>query len=188
MSWIEIKINRKYGTKIVRYDGSNRRRVKMMRNNSGFTLMELLITLAIFTVLASLGTTSFINWYPKYKLRSAADDVYVTLQRAKLHAIKEHVDVIVSFDPDNDGALDGDYAVFEDDDLGGFFLDPGEQIVELGEMPSGISITSVSVGNPGLGVQFTSRAISSGITVTIGDNNGQSRQVVVGLNGNIRIP
>ena len=84
-----------------------------MRNNSGFTLIELAVIIAIIGVLAGIAVPSFVGWLPKYRLISSADDIQSLVQNARLRAVKENAHVAVLFDPDNDG-LDGDYLAFVD--------------------------------------------------------------------------
>ncbi len=110
-----------------------------MRNNSGFTLIELAVIIAIVGVLAGIAVPSFVGWLPKYRLNSSADDIQALVQNARLRAVKENAHVAVLFDPDNDG-LDGDYLVFVDHNSD-WNMDAGETLVARGEVASGIRIT-----------------------------------------------
>jgi prepilin-type N-terminal cleavage/methylation domain-containing protein len=69
---------------------------KMLRKE-GFTLIELLVTIIILVILASIAIPAFSRWYPNYKLRGAATDLYSNLQWAKLEAVKENADCAVVF-------------------------------------------------------------------------------------------
>ncbi len=70
-----------------------------MMKKQGFTLIELLVTIVIIGVLASIAIPAFSTWYPNYKLRGAATDLYSNLQWAKLQAVKENADCAVVFNP-----------------------------------------------------------------------------------------
>lgn len=59
-----------------------------MQKRSGFTLIQLTIVIALLAILAGVGVPNFLNWLPKYRLRSAARDLYSNLQLAKMSAIK----------------------------------------------------------------------------------------------------
>jgi prepilin-type N-terminal cleavage/methylation domain-containing protein len=68
-----------------------------MLRKEGFTLTELLVTIIVLGILASIAIPAFSIWYPNYKLRSAATDLYSNLQWAKLEAVKENADCAVIF-------------------------------------------------------------------------------------------
>ena len=72
-----------------------------MRNDSGFTLFELMVVVGIMAILASVAIPGFLGWLPKYRMRSAADDVLSTLQQAKLRAVRENANVSVTFYTDS---------------------------------------------------------------------------------------
>ena len=68
-----------------------------MRNKMGFTLMELMVVLAIFAVVTSLAVPSLIGWRNDAKLRDGASLLRGDLERAKLRAIKENDFVAMLF-------------------------------------------------------------------------------------------
>ena len=61
-----------------------------MRNNSGLTIIELMVVIGILAILAGVAIPGFISWLPNYRMRSAADEVYSTLQNVKLRAVREN--------------------------------------------------------------------------------------------------
>lgn len=65
--------------------------------HKGFTLVEIMIVVAIIGILAAVSTPGFLNWLPNHRLNSAAMDVYSTLQKARLYAIKSSTTVRVAF-------------------------------------------------------------------------------------------
>jgi len=58
-------------------------------NCYGFTLMELMIVMTIFAVLAAIGVVSSTQYLPNYKKNSASRTVISDLVKARIHAIKE---------------------------------------------------------------------------------------------------
>jgi prepilin-type N-terminal cleavage/methylation domain-containing protein len=100
-----------------------------MRNESGLTLFELMVVVGIMAILASVAVPGFLGWLPKYRMRSAADDVLSTLEYARLRAVRENDTVAVTFFPVNDS-----YQVLLNDGAGAK--------VKSGRMPAGIDLQS----------------------------------------------
>ena len=72
-----------------------------MRKNSGFTLMELMVGLAIIGVMTAIAVPNYLEWLPDNRLKDVARGIYGDMQLAKLNAIKEHKDWAIVFDPTN---------------------------------------------------------------------------------------
>ena len=110
-----------------------------MRNKMGFTLMELMVVLAILTVVASLGVPSLIGWRNNAKLRDGASMLRVDLEMAKLRAVKENNFVAILFNA-------GGHTAFVDDGAGDplkagdWIKDGTEQIVCDRQLPAGVRI------------------------------------------------
>lgn len=68
-----------------------------MRRQSGFTLVELMIAIAIAALLAAFAIPNFMDWLPKYRLRSAVDELFSDLQNAKMEAIRSGSACGISF-------------------------------------------------------------------------------------------
>lgn len=66
-----------------------------MQTKKGLTLVELLVTIAIIAILFLVTTPSLINYFSDAKIRTAADEIQVGIQQAKVEAIKRNT--IVSF-------------------------------------------------------------------------------------------
>lgn len=69
-----------------------------MQKQAGFTLLEVVIVVAIIGILATVAVPSFMGWTPGYKLKSAVMDLTSSLQYARMRAIKEDRNCSVTFD------------------------------------------------------------------------------------------
>ena len=92
-----------------------------MDRESGFTLVELIITIAMVAVITAFALPNFLDWLPNYRLRSAAHDLFSNFQKAKLEAIKRNINTTVCFSS-------GGYEMFVDQNVD-FVKDGGEEAV-----------------------------------------------------------
>jgi len=69
-----------------------------MQKQAGFTLMEVMIAVAIIGILATVAVPNFVGWTPRYKLKSAVMELTSSLQYARMRAIKEDQNCTVTFD------------------------------------------------------------------------------------------
>jgi type IV fimbrial biogenesis protein FimT len=68
-----------------------------MKKRSGFTLIELIVIIALLAILTAVGVPNYLSWLPKYRLKSAARDLYSNLQLAKMSAIKANMNCSVKY-------------------------------------------------------------------------------------------
>ena len=74
----------------------------MARKQTGFTLLELMVTMAVAAVLLGVAIPAFSVWLPNYRLKNAALDVFSNFQQAKMMAVRANELCRVVFDPGND--------------------------------------------------------------------------------------
>jgi len=75
--------------------------IDTVRNNTGFTLAELMITIAIIGIISAIAIPNMIGWVPKYRLQNAASDLRGELQATRFRAIKENREFAIFFDTAN---------------------------------------------------------------------------------------
>ncbi|MFC5569596.1 GspH/FimT family pseudopilin [Lysobacter yangpyeongensis] len=68
-----------------------------MQKSQGFTLIELMVTVAVLAVLLTLASPSFSDFFQRYRLRGAADKVVNTLASARAEAVMRNRDVSIDF-------------------------------------------------------------------------------------------
>lgn len=66
------------------------------RGEQGFTLVELVVTVAVLAILLALAVPSFRVFFEKARLRSAADEVVDLVSRGRAAAVKRNLDVTVA--------------------------------------------------------------------------------------------
>ncbi|MEW6671452.1 MAG: GspH/FimT family pseudopilin [Thermodesulfobacteriota bacterium] len=93
-----------------------------MRKQSGFTIVELLIIIALMATVTAIAIPNFIQWLPNYRLRSASQDLLSNFQKAKLASVKNNTNVAVCFKSDNSG-----YTAFVDTNIN--YANDGEEVV-----------------------------------------------------------
>ena len=77
--------------------------VKSSSKEKGFSLVELLITLALVGIVGAIAIPSIMQQLPKFNMRGASRDITAKLMMARLRAIQENRQYGVSF---TSGAVD----------------------------------------------------------------------------------
>jgi prepilin-type N-terminal cleavage/methylation domain-containing protein len=127
-----------------------------MRRNSGFTALELAVTMAIVGIFATVTMPSFLNWLTGHRLRGAAINLMADMEMAKIRAIRENTFVAVQFGTDN-------YRIFVDNGAGGGVAGDwdqtgSERLVIDRPLPNGVSIPA-EITLAQQRVRFTSRGL-----------------------------
>jgi prepilin-type N-terminal cleavage/methylation domain-containing protein len=72
-----------------------------MKAKRGFTLLELMVTIAVLGVVVAMSIPSFNSLAEKWRVKGAAEYVYEQLMFARTEAVKRSRPIIVSFGADN---------------------------------------------------------------------------------------
>lgn len=170
----------------------------------GFSLLELMVTLAILAIATTIAIPSFARWLPNYRIKSAARDVFSNFQLAKLASVKSNSYCAITFNQAIGGTT-YDYAVYYDSDKD-LEYDAGEDIITKVRLTDykGVSFDITQGDGDGLtfadnddglpSIAFTPTGLpknnSGGFgagSVFLTNSNGKAIKVVVSSAGNIRI-
>src|SRR5690606_397138 len=159
----------------------------------GFTLLELLVTVAIVVVLLGLGMPSLQGFITQRAVVSQADAIASSLRLARTEALKRALPVTMCLSTDTDqispscvanGNADWEqgWLTFVDNNANGDF-DAGELLLRVQQPLSGRS--NLKGSDARLAIHFTGDglAMGSNVTFTAHADSGDCRQVVLAQTG-----
>jgi type IV fimbrial biogenesis protein FimT len=152
-----------------------------MRNKSGFSLIELLMVIAVIAVVSAVMVPSIISWRNGAKLRGAAGNLKADLEMAKVNAIKQNNFVAVKF---NGNA----YEVFVDMSGDGN-RDADEPLLKTRTLPAGVIFDFSHEDWTFLGnvTRFNGRGTADNGTAVLTNVQGQERHIKISPLGRIRV-
>lgn len=132
---------------------------------SGFTLLELLIALAIVFILGAIAIPNWSALLPTYRLNSSARQVQSELNRIRMHAASENVSFKLAF---SEGAAD-------------YILERDSTVWQTRPLPEGIVIAKAGA------ISFSPRGTAASDRVRLLNQKGECAQVVVSATGRVRV-
>jgi type IV fimbrial biogenesis protein FimT len=150
-----------------------------MRTDRGYTLVEIMVAIAIVAILATIAVPNIAGWRTKQRFLAAVSDVHEAIKVARSSAIKDNTTVVIQF------LLPNRFLVFADDDGDGT-QDTGERTIRTGIFQSDISLTTSFSGHR---LSFNGRGMTtaSGAGITLSNSAYGSRVIQVTVTGNSRI-
>ena len=97
-----------------------------MKKRAGFTIVELVVALAIMGIAVSVAIPGFSRWLPDYELKKAATELYTHLHSAKMAAVRDNAEWALYFSP----MADGLYQIRLGEGADGAYIDPDGYSVE----------------------------------------------------------
>lgn len=154
----------------------------------GFSLLELIVVLAILGLVAAIGTPNVVSWLARLRSRATADVVVSTLQSARLQAIARNARLRVCL---YRNATPHDFLTLRSMDP----LQPDCPAAPAASSPAYAAFRRTMTEMPGVRIERTTRrsfvfgprgtATAGSFTLeTIAD--GHQRKIIVAPNGRVR--
>ncbi len=151
----------------------------LRKRQSGFTLMEMMIVVAVLAIMAAIAIPNFMSLLPGMRLNGAARQVMGDLMAARMNAVKENNRFRVFFNSPGTNQ----YQILDDDNNNNS-ADTGEAITtppkNIQDNYHDVSFSSTT--NP----IFYPRGTAYGTTVTVTNSSG-SKYVKVAITGRVKI-
>lgn len=156
---------------------------------SGFSILELMIVIAMIAILSGIAIPSISRLAPNYRIKAAARQLYSDMQNAKSEATRLSTQVLILFQPGayNPSGRVGSYQIAIDSNGNGGY-DAGETILTQKSMPQNISLTATTFAGNTAG--FTSRGISLQVTsnsVQLQNNQSRFYRITLSPTGALKI-
>lgn len=88
--------------------------MKSETKQKGFTLVEVIIVVAIVGILSAVVTPVIMAMLPRYHLRAEARELLINFKKAKIDAIRRNRDVVIVFS--GVGTANGSYQIYVNED------------------------------------------------------------------------
>ncbi len=146
---------------------------------AGFTLIEMMVVVAIVAILAAMTAPSFNRFVVSSRVISATNDLVAALHLARSEAVTRNASVSlcpVSLPPGS-----GDACANSENWSGGWQVVAGNNVLRLWDAPGG----SLSVSGPAGGIAYGNMGRSDAAQIEI-SLDGITRCVVVSLGGRVQ--
>ncbi len=108
-------------------------------SEGGFSLVELMVVIAVFGVVLAFSFVSLQQGMPGHQLRGTSTKLASELRLARQKAITQNNCYVVTFDPSSDS-----YSIWDDDESDGY-RSAGEE-VRVVQLPEGIQFGTINIG------------------------------------------
>ncbi|MDF2076917.1 GspH/FimT family pseudopilin [Pseudomonas mendocina] len=141
-----------------------------MHYSRAFTLIELMVTLAVLAVVISLAAPSFSNMLQENRLAAMSNELQGALQLARSEAVKRRANVTLCRSNADQTACDN-----ETDWAGGWIMTAGTEVLKVWDPIQGVVVTG-----PNSGIVFRNNGMASAQswTVTHSSCTGQQKRTI----------
>ena len=127
--------------------------MRHLADHQGFSVTELAVVVGLIVILTAISAPLMSSYSPSYNSKKAAREIVSQMQLARLHAIRNRVNTVVVFYPENFTSADqaNSFLIYEDTDED-WIQDSGENvIVQRTRMPPKVSLISATFTSNGSG-------------------------------------
>jgi type IV fimbrial biogenesis protein FimT len=158
-----------------------------MHKRSGFTLIEILVVLAVVGILLGLGIPALMSYGDSTGVRATAKQIMADMWLARQKAIATSTPHSIVFDQGQNS-----YSVFEDDggglpgNEGNGVIDAGELVVRTRELDKGYEFSDIDLDPTGTVIFVPKGMLKNGTTggsVTVTDGGNRSQTVHIRPSG-----
>jgi type IV fimbrial biogenesis protein FimT len=165
----------------------------MIKSNKiqGFTLLELMITLAIAAIIATIGVPSFMGLIRDSRMTASANDFFTALSYARSEAATRNEEVIIeSKSGVNLDWKDGWDIYIDTDDSGDFDINNDELLKTHNALPNGYTLTANAGFNTQISYEPTglmTTSFNGRFYLCLDNDLPSSREIVINSLGRARI-
>lgn len=150
---------------------------KSTGNGSGFTLVEMMLAIAVAAALAAIAIPAFMSLLPGMRLNGAARQVMGDLMDARMEAVKQNNQFKVFF------LNNHEYKILDDNDNDGVDDGGAETSRTIDIQDNYSDVTLSDTGDPIFSPKGTATSLS---TITVQNTSG-SKSVSVSIAGRVKI-